>query len=128
MKQPQYEFHQEGKQVDADIRAVVYIPDKIVVGICFPECEIDNEFPHLTLMVSSGFKPVDSNSVIKATCAKNKVFEQAYLAANDGMLPAEGAGVHSAENVDVHKKGKHEVVFVLLRQPISFKGFLKSYF
>ena len=44
------------------------------------------------------------------------------------MLPAEGAGVHCAEDVTIDKKGKHEVVFVLLRQPISFKGFLKSYF
>ena len=115
MKQPQYEYHQEGKQVDVEIRAVVYIPDKIVVGICFPECEIDNEFPHLTMMVSSGFKPVDSNTVIKATCGKKKVFEQAYLAASDGMKPAEGAGVHAAEDVVIDKKGKQEVVFVLLR-------------
>ena len=59
-----------------EIRAIVYIPDKIVVGICFPECEIDNEFPHLTMMVSNGWKPVDSNAVIKATCAKNRAGEK----------------------------------------------------
>ena len=63
------------------IRAVVYIPDKIVAGICFPECDIENEFPHLTLMVSQGWAPVMSNAVIQATCGKNGPFEQAYLAA-----------------------------------------------
>ena len=81
----------------------------------------------MTLMVSHGWKPVDSNAVIKATCGKNKVFEQAYLAASDGLRPAKGAGVHTAMDVVIEKKGKQEVVFVLLREPTSFTGFLKAY-
>ena len=68
LQTPQAEFHQEGKQVDVKIRAVIYVPEKLVAGICFPDCEIENEFPHMTLMVSSGWAPVLSNAVIKATC------------------------------------------------------------
>ena len=78
-------------------------------------------------MISNGWKAVDSNAVIKATCAKNRVFEQAYLAASDGLRPAKGAGVHTAMDVVIEKKGKNEVVFVLLREPISFTGYLKAY-
>jgi len=78
------------------IRAVIYVPEKLVAGICFPDCEIENEFPHLTLMVSQGWAAVMSNSVIQATCGKNGIFEQAYIAAEDGKRPAAGAGVHSA--------------------------------
>ena len=61
------------------------------------------------MMVSNGWKPVDSNAVIKATCAKNRVFEQAYLAASDGLRPAKGAGVHTVPDVVIERKGKQEV-------------------
>ena len=128
MNSPQAEFHQEGKDVSVQIRALIYVPDHLVAGICFPEAEIENEFPHLTLMVSQGWAPVMSNAVIKATCGKNGVFEQAYIAAEDGRKPAQGAGVHTAQNVAIDKKGaNNEVVFVLLREPITFQGRLKSY-
>ena len=111
-----------------EIRALIYVPDKLVAGICFPEAEIENEFPHLTLMVSQGWAPVMSNAVIKATCGRGGEFEQAYIAAEDGKKPAAGAGVHTAENINIEKKGNNEVVFVLLRQPVKFQGQLKSYF
>ena len=75
LRQPQFEFHQEGKAVPIEIRAIIYVPGQLVAGICFPECDIENEFPHMTLMVSQGWAPVASNAVIQATCKKNKVFE-----------------------------------------------------
>ena len=97
--------HKEGQAVGVTVRALIYVPDKLVAGIVFPKCEIENEYPHLTLMVSPGWAPVTSNAVIKATCGKNGVFEQAYLAAHDGKLPARNAGVHVADNVAIEKKG-----------------------
>ena len=103
------------------------MPEKLVAGICFPEADIENEFPHMTLMVSQGWAPVMSNAVIKATCGPKGVFEQAYLAAEDGKRPAQGAGVHTANNIKIDKKGACEVVFVLLREPITFFGRLKSF-
>ena len=114
--------------MQVEIRAVVYVPEKLVAGVCFPDCDIENEFPHLTLMVSQGWAPVMSNSIIKATCGRGGVFEQAYIAAEDRKKPAAGAGVHTANNVTIDKKGKNEVVFVLLREPVTFEGRLKSYY
>lgn len=120
--------HKEGHSVSVQVRALIYVPDKLVAGIVFPQTEIENEFPHVTLMVSPGWAPVTSNAIIKATCGKNGVFEQAYLAAHDGKLPAKNAGVHVADNVNIEKKGnKNEVVFILLREPITFAGYLKAY-
>lgn len=69
-----------------------------------------------------------SNSVIKATCAEEKVFENAYDAAKEGLRPAKGAGVHTETNVPIEKKGKNEVVYVLLREPVLFKGKLKAFY
>ena len=111
-----------------EIRAVIYVPDKLVTGICFPDCEIENSFPHMTLMVSQGWAPMLSNAIIKATCGRGGIFEQAYIAAEDRKRPAAGAGVHTANNITIDKKGQNEVVFVLLRDPITFSGFLKSYY
>ena len=82
----------------------------------------------MTLMVSSGWAPVMSNAVIQATCGPKGVFEQAYIAAEDCKRPARGAGVHTATDVTIDKKGKNEVVFILLKEPITFQGRLKSFY
>ena len=43
-------------------------------------------------------------------------------------MPAKGAGVHTELNILIEKKGKNEVVFVLLREPVAFKGKLKAFY
>jgi len=128
LKTPMYEHFQENKQVGVEIRAVIYVPGKLVAGICFPQTECENEFPHLTMMISSGWAAVMSNEVIKATCGEDKPFENAYDAAREGILPAKGAGVHTEHDVPILKKGKNEVVYVLLKEPVSFDGKLKAYY
>ena len=52
LKQKEYEFFQEGKAVEVTIRAIIYVPERLVAGICFPKTDIENDFPHITLMVS----------------------------------------------------------------------------
>jgi len=104
------------------------VPDCIIAGICFPKFEIENWFPHMTLMISDGWGAVTSNAVISATCAQGKPFYEAYQAAQKGQLPAKDAGVLTAEDVKIDKKGKEEVVFVLLREPVSFDGITKYFY
>lgn len=124
---PLFEFFEDGKQVDVDVRAVVYIPGKIVAGVCFPKIEMENEFPHVTMMVSEGWSPVLSNAVLQSTCGKNGAFAEAYEAARENILPAAKAGVLTA-NITIKGKGSHEAVFVLLREPVKFKGVTKYYY
>ena len=66
------------------MRALIYVPDKLVAGICFPQIGIENTYPHLTLMVSDGWSPVMSNAVIQATCGAGMPFHDAYEAARKG--------------------------------------------
>lgn len=117
-----------GQPIDVEIRAVVYVPDKLICGVCFPNYEIENWFPHLTMMISDGWAAMMSNSVLNATCNKGQPFYEAYEAARKGVLPAKNAGVITADNVKIEKKGQNEVVFVLLRQPILFKGETKAFY
>lgn len=121
------QFFEEGKAVAVDVRAVIYVPKKLIAGVCFPLLHTENQFPHLTLLISEGWNAVLSNALLTATCAEGAPFHEAYLAASKGQLPSAEAGVLSAEVV-VPKKGKQEAVFVLLRKPVCFSGVTKSFF
>jgi hypothetical protein len=55
-------------------------------------------------------------------------FYDAYEAARKGVLPAQNAGVLVEENVKIDKKGLNEVVFVLLREPVTFPGLTKFFY
>jgi hypothetical protein len=59
----------------------VYVPEKLICGVCFPKYEIENWFPHVTLMISEGWPAVLSNAVLNATCNKGQPFYEAYEAA-----------------------------------------------
>ena len=107
--------------IDVTIRALIYVPEKIVAGICFPKFDIENNYPHVTLMVSQNWSPRLSNELISATCGENGVFESVYDAARNTLLPAKGKGIEVAHKVKVQGKGMvDEVVFVLLREPVKF--------
>jgi len=118
----------EGEAVEVDIRAVIYIPDEIIIGVTFPKIQVENEFPHVTLMVSKKFKPVESSAVLQATCRKGGPFFEAYEAARNNVLPAKNAGIHTSDNTSIPKHGSdNEVVFVLLREPVKFDGVTKAF-
>ena len=80
-----------------DVRAVVYVPGKLIAGVCFPKLHIENKYPHMTLMISEGWGAVLSNELLTATCAKGQPFYEAYEAARNKQLPAADAGVLSAD-------------------------------
>ena len=70
-----------------------------------------------------------SNSILKATCDENGVFNSAYEAAKKGMLPAKNCGTEVAKNVKISNKcTAEEIIFVLLREPVTFKGKTKAYY
>ena len=59
----------------------MYVPEKLICGVCFPKYEIENWFPHVTMMISEGWPAVLSNAVLNATCNKGQPFYEAYEAA-----------------------------------------------
>lgn len=48
---------------EIQIKAVVLVPGKILIGVCFPDIPTENEFPHVTLM-TCGWPQVYSNYVL----------------------------------------------------------------
>ena len=57
-----------GQKVDLKVKALVYVPGKILTAICFPDknVEIENEFPHITLMIGDKWTPKMSNVILTA--------------------------------------------------------------
>ena len=50
---------------------MIYVPDKLGAGVCVPKgIEIENKYPHMTLMTSDGWNAVMSNNVLQSTCGK----------------------------------------------------------
>lgn len=103
-----------------EFRALVYVPDKLIAAVCFPNFEVENRFPHCTLLTSEGWAPVLSNTLLETTCDRGKCFYEAYEAARKGIRPAPDAGVLVEKSVRINNKGNQECVFVLLRQPVKF--------
>jgi len=65
---PNFQEFKEGKPLAIEIEAIVYVPYKIICGICFYDNNqilIENEYPHLTMMIS-GYQAKHSSNVLEA--------------------------------------------------------------
>ena len=62
-----------------EIKAVIYVPGRILIGVCFPKAEC-KEFPHMTLLLgaNSGYNAKHSNDVLQATCKEEFRFKTCY--------------------------------------------------
>ncbi len=47
-----YRNFEENEDFDVKIEALIIVPGKIVIGICFPDFEVANKCPHVTLMIN----------------------------------------------------------------------------
>ncbi len=60
------------------MRALIFVPGKIMAGVCFPECKIENKFPHMTLLLGKWAAKM-SNTALEFTCQyKNQPFYEYY--------------------------------------------------
>lgn len=75
---PIYANYQENVSVDVTIPAVVYVPNRILIAVCFPKTAVENEFPHMTLMLGGKWPAVLSNAVLKSTCQDPQKFQASY--------------------------------------------------
>jgi hypothetical protein len=64
LESPIFKNFRENKQVDIEVSGVIYVPGKILTAICFPKADVENEFPHMTLMLGNGWAAKFSNDVL----------------------------------------------------------------
>lgn len=58
----------EGHEQSIIIDFIVYVPNYIMAGYTSDvgKVEVDNEFPHMTLLLKSGTSAVESNAVLES--------------------------------------------------------------
>ena len=60
------------------IRAMIYIPGKIMIGLTFPNDEVEDKIPYMTMMESHDFTADYSYPLIQATCTNSDRFRGYY--------------------------------------------------
>ena len=142
LQHPIYQDFQEDQPVDVEIVAVVVVPGKIVIGICFPEHPVDNKCPHVTLLTND-CPAKDSNRVLELTClGPKKPFSSVYRDLK--RKHAQGVKEDEEEKEKEETEEPMEVVegkvkinqsdnaqacfFVTLREKVAFRTAAKVYF
>ncbi len=62
---------------------MLIIPEVLIAGVCFPEIEIENQVPHITLMVNQGL-PKDSDAVLGQCFLNQGCFSREYATLKRG--------------------------------------------
>jgi hypothetical protein len=83
-----YKEFEEGKIVKLFVHGLVYVPNKTIFSIISADVAIDNEFPHITTLIS-GYAPKQSNDVMKALFNKGGEMEKEYKSILDRNLKGE---------------------------------------
>jgi hypothetical protein len=64
-----FKSYSDGQKVEIPIRALIFVPGKIMAAVCFPSTLIENEFPHMTLLLGS-WAAKFSNDALTFTCSE----------------------------------------------------------
>ena len=75
---PIYQNYKEGLEVEIEVRGVIYVPNRLMTAIIKTKADVENEFPHQTMVLSKTWTPVLSNTVLMQTCRGNRVFKDFY--------------------------------------------------
>jgi hypothetical protein len=74
---PAYTSFETGKNVTVNIRGMIYIPEKIITCICFPDTPVENKFPHMTTLLGE-YSAKHSNDVLTSLFDEGCVYECEY--------------------------------------------------
>jgi hypothetical protein len=74
---PAYTSFEKDKGITVDVRGLVYIPEKIIFCICFPDTPVENQFPHMTTLLGE-YSAKHSNDVMKELFGSGCQFEDEY--------------------------------------------------
>jgi hypothetical protein len=119
MQNPIYQHYEVGKVVKVSVRALLFVPGKILTAVCFPEADVDNKFPHMTLLLGK-WPAKNSNMALEYTCTDSKQpFHNLY---NYASQEGKGGKDHSGFVPDyTFEKGeKAPAYFTVLANPIVF--------
>jgi hypothetical protein len=76
-------FH-DGQLINIPVRALLFVPGKIMTAVCFLDVPIENKMPHMTLLLGK-WPAKESNTALEATCLyQHQAFYDLYQKARSG--------------------------------------------
>lgn len=130
-----YKSYEEGLPVDVLIKAVIYVPEKILAAICFPNAACNNKYPHLTLATAGAWKPVNSNTILTNSVESDPSFGAQYNDLKNGKASQQEQQVIECSNLNVqlarNKVEKVDKTYMIVFPPekqIKFAGKQKYFF
>ena len=120
-----FKNYKEGVSVPVTVQGVLYVPGKLLTGVVFPKAEIENEFPHLTMILGDKWKAALSNAVLMATC--NGAFKDSYGKTGTQFVQE---AIDIGVNVGKNKTETVNVYFVSFekKDQVTFEGLTHKYY
>jgi hypothetical protein len=80
----EFKNFKENENVEVNISTLVYIPGKVMVAPIFLNYpHLNNDIPHITLMLGGDFRSIDANYLLKSLFLDNKELKNLY---NEGFI------------------------------------------
>lgn len=116
---------EEGKTIEAQVLALIYIPEKIITSVVFVDTPVDNKFPHMTTLLCN-YKAKCSNDVISELYASNKEFQEAYQKlAKEGSIGQENKVLRTTLKL---YKQQESIFVVFFAQPFKLETVMKQFY
>ena len=110
LNSPLYLNYKEDVGYNIRVPAVIYVPGRLLIAIVFPkqaDAEVNNKFPHMTLMRCGKLPGEIVNSVMMTTCKDYQKFEGSYYQVK--TQKNYGSSVDTSTVQLTHKNNKVEV-------------------
>jgi len=130
LKSEIYKNYKSGEKVEVEVRAVIYVPGKILTAVVFPKAPVDNEFPHMTLMIGGNWKPMFSNNVLIETCKNFQRFKHPYQDCAFDKVKQQSVSFTNGVKIPVGKKDEIVNVYFITfdkHSRVTFDGITKKY-
>lgn len=116
---------EEDEIVEIKIVAFVYVPQKLITAVCFPDHPTANKCPHVTLLTNE-LAPKFSNNLLEQTCLRNGNFKSNYEALRRGQKVPENKEVLKGSCNFPQNPTSSTAYFVTLPEPITYTGVTKT--
>ena len=110
-----------------EILGILVVPGKLIIGICFPQHEVDNKYPHMTLMLNE-WPAKKSNDVMEACFDDKRPLAAIY---DDLRNVGRVKSGDEIKKVNIKVRGEqtsNTCYFISLMEPIVFNGVTKRYY
>lgn len=124
---------EKNKIVAVKVLSFIYIPDKILILLCKPDCAFQNKYAHITLLIKN-VSPVFSNVVLETVLESDEYFKKDYEGIISQLTSEDVSTDENSENVkhcllnnlDFNKEECYMYVFE--KQKIILNGKMKFNF